>query len=220
MSKNKNNRPSPRWLYWFVLILSVLIIILSSLLPFLMCVIFLLFGVFGVYYSIMNLFPKLRKPKTTTPPAPQDKPAPAPDAPPTLDAAPAADLPSKPVPDGYLSNGDPFYISDYNVAKVIHTKVVGVSYRNKDGSSRQEILSECFDGQQLQLESFTYKGDPAFRVTDGFGNQLGNLSADMAKLIDELPDDWIPNAVIDEITGGQNGRYYGCNIVITMYVKK
>lgn len=222
MSKSKKNHTPPRWLYWFVLILSVLIIILSPQLPFLMCVIFLLFGVFGVYYSIVNLFLKLRKSKPAAPSAPRDKPAPAPDAPATPDAptSPARVHPSEPVPDGYLPDGRPFYSSDYRVAKTIHTKIVGVTFRDDYPLSRQEIISSSCEGQQLQLRPFTYRGAPAYSVVNLADQRLGNLSSEIASVIHDLPNDWFPYVEISEITGGHDGQYYGCNIVITMYVKK
>lgn len=37
------------------------------------------------------------------------------------------------------------------------TKVVGVSFRNEDGSSRQEIVSNLYEGENVSLEYYEYK---------------------------------------------------------------
>lgn len=110
------------------------------------------------------------------------------------------------------------FLASHECFKEIHTKVVGVTFRNGDGSSRQEILSTyCFDGDQLELRPFTYKGAPAYAVFDG-GEQIGNISAELAQTIHDQSPDAI-RAEITEITGG-DGLNYGCNILIQLYRNK
>lgn len=216
MGKSKNNKPPTRMSYLFFIIFLILMALVSLALPLLIRIIIMPVCGYLIIGCLLNLFPGLVK---SAPPAPQDKPAPAPDAPATLDAAPDADLPSMPVPDGYLSNGDPFYFDDYNVVKTIRTKVVGVTYRNSDGSSRQENIACCSPGDPLELDYFSYRGSPAFSVSDGSGNQLGNLSAEIAHAIFDLPPDLITYASVKQITGGDSSNY-GCNIEILVLRKK
>ena len=56
--------------------------------------------------------------------------------------------------------------------RTIETRVVGVSYKNDDGSSRQQIISELYEGEDASIEYYEYKGEPAFAVLDSFGNQI------------------------------------------------
>ena len=216
MSQGK--KPAGRGWYYVILVLGALVSLVSLFLPFPWLLLFLVFGLFFALGSIGNLWPQLLKKKDAMPGAPAAPAA----QPPAQAAPPASSVPvdlNAPEPDGYL-DGQPFYKSDYEVAKVIHTKVVGVTFKNKDGSSRQEIIAECYGGQQLELEAYTYKGAPAYAVMDGYGGQLGNLSAEIAHTLHDLPDDWIPYVEISEITGGGYDENLGCNIIITLYKKE
>lgn len=216
MSQGK--KPAGRGWYYVILALGALVSLVSLFLPFPWLLLFLAFGLFLVLGSIGNLWPQLTK----KPPVKSSVPATRTTQPPAQAAPPATSVPvdlNAPEPDGYL-DGRPFYKSDYDVAKVIRTKVVGVTFQNKDGSNRQEIIADCFDGQQLELEAYTYKGAPAYAVMDGYGGQLGNLSAEIAQVLHDLPDDWIPYVEVSEITGGGHDENLGCNIIITLYKKK
>lgn len=102
--------------------------------------------------------------------------------------------------------------------KPFFTKVVGVSYENEDGVSRQEILEDCFVGDRLALVRDPEDGfDPnAVRVLDGDGRQLGflrrNVAAELAPLMDKGMQF---SCVISDLTGGEEGRgTRGCNIRI------
>ncbi|MBM7624750.1 tetratricopeptide repeat protein [Sporohalobacter salinus] len=70
--------------------------------------------------------------------------------------------------------------------KFIYTKVVGVTYDNDDGTSRQEILKECNEGEKLKLAK---KLAPYLNA----GSEI--------------------NAEITNLTGGAN-KNLGCNIKI------
>lgn len=97
----------------------------------------------------------------------------------------------------------------------IYTKVVGVSYSNDDGTSRQEALQNCHSGEQVSLEFFTYEGAPAYAVFTSHG-QIGNLSAHIADKIYNQYTDYAVVGTIEQITGG-NDLYYGCNLLLTIY---
>lgn len=111
------------------------------------------------------------------------------------------------------------FLSTHTEVREIRTKVVGVSFKNEDGSSRQEILSLCKEGHAIQLLPFRYQGDPAYRVITQYG-QIGNLSADDAALLDEFYSGYVIIGNISKITGGTNGHYYGCNIILRIYQEK
>lgn len=111
------------------------------------------------------------------------------------------------------------FLDENELVRTIHTKVVGVTFRNADGSSRQENLSYCTSGGTISFEPFTYKGAPAYAVYCG-GLQIGNLPADLSRDLYDLPDSYTFFGDIDEVTGGDDGLKYGCNLVITLYRKK
>ena len=111
------------------------------------------------------------------------------------------------------------FLDENELVRTIHTKVVGVTFRNKDGSSRQELLSYCIGGETVEFEYFTYQGAPAYAVYCG-GDQIGNLSADLARTLYELPDTYTFVGEISEVTGGDDGLNYGCNLSIDLYRQK
>lgn len=211
----KKASPPPRSAYVFLLFVSAALCLVSLMLfPFPGIPLFLI-GVFFVIGSLSCLFPGVfsrNSPSSSAPP----------------DSSPSSPAPFTPsvssgsfhaIPDGYLPNGDPFYFDDYDVVKTIRTKVVGVTHRNSDGSSRQENIACCSPGDQLELDYFSYHGSPAFSVLDGSGNQIGNLSAEIARVIFDLPPDFITYVSVKQITGGDSLNY-GCNIEILVLRKK
>lgn len=109
------------------------------------------------------------------------------------------------------------FIREHPVLDEIYTKVVGVTYPNDDGSSRQSNLAKCRKGDYIILESFRYQGEPAYAVITEHG-QIGNLSASLAKKLEtEYGDDIIFSSTISEVTGGYDGLYLGCNILIKIH---
>lgn len=73
-------------------------------------------------------------------------------------------------------------------------KIVGVTFLNSDGSSRQQILEELDDeyGERLglsevELHRYQFKGEPAYRVTVD-GRTVGNLAATLALKMSRLED--------------------------------
>ena len=147
----KKAPPAPRSAYVFVLIVSVALCLLSFMLFPFPGILFFLVGVFLVVGSLSCLFPGVFSRNSPSPPAP---PASSPSSP--VPSTPSVSSDNfRPIPDGYLPNGDPFYFDDYDVVKTIRTKVVGVTYRNSDGSSRQENIACCSPGDPLELDYFS-----------------------------------------------------------------
>lgn len=65
----------------------------------------------------------------------------------------------------------------------IHTKIVGVTFNNEDGSSRQDYLCYINNREQLFLKEYSYHGDPAFYVCNRKGKCLGNLPKEISAKI-------------------------------------
>lgn len=103
-------------------------------------------------------------------------------------------------------------------AKTLHTKVVGVTKQNENRKNIQSILKDLYDGCDLTL-----KRDPKNQYDSNAikvyaeGEHIGYISKDLAKdLAPKMDKGVVVTASIDEITGGEDGLYYGCNIKIDM----
>ncbi|HET6456209.1 MAG TPA: HIRAN domain-containing protein [Armatimonadota bacterium] len=98
------------------------------------------------------------------------------------------------------------------------TKIVGVSHRNADGSSRQEAISECIPGESLVFAK--EKGNPhdpnAIRVLRANRQQLGYLKRELASEVGPRMDDGCRYEVsVAEVTGGSPGKpTLGLNILV------
>lgn len=93
-------------------------------------------------------------------------------------------------------------------------KVVGVTYENDDGSSRQEILSRTDRCDPLFIDYFEYCGSPAYSVNNLDGETIGNLPKELsAEIYEKYPDASLDARVVD-ILGGDDGLKYGCLIHI------
>ena len=60
----------------------------------------------------------------------------------------------------YFIDYDPRYKDCNN----IHTKIVGVTFKNDDGSSRQNYLCRLRNREELFLKEYIYEESPAFHV--------------------------------------------------------
>lgn len=77
-------------------------------------------------------------------------------------------------------------------------KTVGVTFKNDDGTSRQELIRKMyykdppFDGKEfpLELDPYEYQGAPAFRVLFN-GYQIGNLSKEDAQYFNDNMDRYV-----------------------------
>lgn len=98
------------------------------------------------------------------------------------------------------------------------TKIVGVTFKNDDGTSRQEVIESCSEGDALSLEHYYYKDEDAFKVTNVYGEALGNLKKELTeKLIGLYDIGTIETADVEilNITGEDKGTL-GVNIKITI----
>jgi hypothetical protein len=94
------------------------------------------------------------------------------------------------------------------IAETIRTKVVGVTFQNDDGESRQDILSRMTGDEEIEIEKTTYNGEPAAYVK--WGNKiLGYLSAELAKDLAAKYPNARYTAEILEISGGGGYRHLG-----------
>ena len=99
----------------------------------------------------------------------------------------------------------------------ISSKVVGVTYDNEDGTSRQSILASCRAGEHLRLEHRPVEQDQnAVAVLRCNGEQLGYLSRELAEDISVYLDAGARiDATITEITGGEKAKdRLGCNLAL------
>ena len=101
--------------------------------------------------------------------------------------------------------------------KSMTTRVVGVSFNNDDGTSRQEIISGLSVGEALLLNYHEYENEPAYAVTDALGNCIGHVSKELAAMIYQKYKDCYFAVMVDDITGGTSGLKYGCIIDIDIY---
>lgn len=101
--------------------------------------------------------------------------------------------------------------------KSMTTRVVGVSFDNDDGTSRQDIISGLSVGEALLLNYHEYESEPAYAVTDALGNCIGHVSKELASTIYQRYKDCYFAVSVDDITGGDSGLKYGCVINIDIY---
>lgn len=103
----------------------------------------------------------------------------------------------------------------------IYTKLVGVTFANEDGSSRQEIISALSAGDKLHLVDLASEKYPeAIGVLNSQKQHCGNLSKDLALSLRKDYENFETLSVcVKEVTGG-DGLSYGCNIEISVPEKK
>ena len=103
------------------------------------------------------------------------------------------------------------------VIRDFHTKVVGVTFGNPDGSSRQAYISNLKPNQDLVLRPVpTAQYPDAIGVFTLDGKQLGLINEELAAEIKyKYPMNFM-QVTVSSITGG-NGKNYGCNIHVIIY---
>lgn len=100
--------------------------------------------------------------------------------------------------------------------RTIHSKLSGVTKKNEDGEKIQLILADLYDGCELELvrEPDNQYDANAIKVY-AHDEHIGYINAQLAKDLARKMDNGINiEASIDEITGGEDGHNYGCNIII------
>lgn len=96
-------------------------------------------------------------------------------------------------------------------------RVVGVTYDNDDGSSRQEILEAIANAEppyedcEVSLDEFDYNGERALAVNVN-GDCIGNISR--KDLDDVFSDLCVADSVDLRVYGGENGRNYGASVTL------
>jgi hypothetical protein len=97
--------------------------------------------------------------------------------------------------------------------KYVHTKVVGSTYNNDDGSSRQEIIAKLKEGDSLDLEATTYKNEPCIEVHH-YSGMLGHINKEfVADLYDAVLANKIWHVAVRNITGSKDTNL-GCNLIL------
>lgn len=111
-----------------------------------------------------------------------------------------------------MKNDDPL--------NTFHSRVVGVTYPNDDGSDRQAILKRCKVGEQLRLlHSPIAQDENAVKVLLLNGQQLGWLNRDLAaEIAPRLQKGSKVDCEIASLDGGtRDKKTRGCAIKITKY---
>ncbi len=101
-----------------------------------------------------------------------------------------------------------------------HTKIAGVTHKNRDGSNRQKLIRGCsvFETLELDHEEDNPHDPNAVRVCRENGQQLGYLNAALAQEVVSKSGRGYRFAVfIKDITGGRRkGQSLGVNLLIVL----
>lgn len=100
--------------------------------------------------------------------------------------------------------------------KTIILDVVGESFNNDDGTSRQEIIEKYVkEGEPANLRFYDYKGSIACAVSVD-GGQIGNLAKEKAKeMYDLVANDTKIGAGIKSVGLSNESNLYG----VTLYIE-
>ena len=113
--------------------------------------------------------------------------------------------------------------ADYDLQPVrsFHTKVVGVTKKNEDGSKRQEVIAGCKVGELVVLirESENPYDSNAIAVYHSSRKQIGFIAADLAEqLAPDLDSGQTISSRISDLTGGTPEKpSRGVNLEITVF---
>jgi hypothetical protein len=104
--------------------------------------------------------------------------------------------------------------------KSFYTKLVGVTRKNEDGTSRQELIEEyCSPGDLLVAVPEPDNPDDrsAVKVCLNDGQQLGYLNRSVAReVFDAIAADRGVEIEVKDVTGGGDDEYFGTNVQITI----
>lgn len=113
------------------------------------------------------------------------------------------------------------------VSETHQIRLKGVSYKNEDGSSRQEYLKELSESKDKKITIIPFlfyntkenRDEPAAEVIWG-EKCIGNLPADFVIALNEKYSNIKYSAEVDKVVGGGDFNY-GChiNLTITGYAK-
>jgi len=97
------------------------------------------------------------------------------------------------------------------------SKVAGVTENKRDGAWRELIVADCHSLEHLKLrpEPSNPADRNAIEVCRANGRQLGYLNAKLAaELAEKVKQGHSYTALVANVTGGDHGRWWGCNILI------
>lgn len=105
--------------------------------------------------------------------------------------------------------------------KSFYTKLKGVSKKNEDGRSRQEVIEEdLYEGLELHLErepDNPNDSDAIAVFSSEYGDRVGYISGDLAdQLAPQMDRGQLITCQVTEITGDY-GQTRGVNVLITVY---
>lgn len=104
-----------------------------------------------------------------------------------------------------------------SIIRDFNTKVVGVTFGNDDGTSRQEIIKACKPGDDIIFKPVPTEEYPdAIGVFNKRGQQLGHIGAELAVELKEKYANNPMSVTVNNITGGGD-KNYGCNLHIVIY---
>ena len=107
-----------------------------------------------------------------------------------------------------------------------HTKVVGVTFKNDDGSDRQRLIRNLVRNGELEEGTelfFVPQPDNPYdsncvQVRAGNGQTLGNLSREVAaQVAPQIRQGYSFKVYVAAQTGGDIGYAYGVNIKVERY---
>ncbi len=112
----------------------------------------------------------------------------------------------------YRSNADK---KDIDYDDEIHLDVVGESFDNDDGTSRQEIIEKHVKvGTPVEFRFYAFKGQPACAVLVD-GKQIGNIAKKEVKsLRDILSSASAVDARVDSVGVSRQSGLYGVSLMI------
>lgn len=115
--------------------------------------------------------------------------------------------------DYYEKKYNPEVYARKNNFRCIHSKVVGVTFNNEDGTSRQKNLNKVKPYDELELIPYEYQHREEALGVFHNKRQIGNINADLCYELMEIINKNKRIFVIANPTGG-NGKTLGCNITI------
>lgn len=85
--------------------------------------------------------------------------------------------------------------------RVFYMQVHGITHKNDDGTSRQQIIKRCRDGEEVLLvrEPENRFDSGAIKICRKNGEQLGYWPADGGRTASDLARGWTYRATIDEV---------------------
>jgi len=101
--------------------------------------------------------------------------------------------------------------------RTIDAKVVGITFKNNDGTDRQEILSYVCTGDPVTIKYYEFRGEPAYSVNTEDGDQIGNLSKELAADICMKYKECAFDAHISDMYDFDDGAKTGCRVSIDVY---